>query len=108
MGEEQLYRDVSAAIYEAEKMRKIDPNGIATKAAFAKVSVLEEEAAALDEITSVERNIGRRGAITAALQADDVGRARTLLGQYQDIPEFGDQSVQQMRDLISQSESKQG
>jgi len=95
-----LNTEVTQAILEAEGLEHYDLASPNTMAAWAKVSEVEEQLGDRAE-TATERNIARRGSITAALKAGDANRARALLYRYEDNPEFDKKSNQEMRDVIT-------
>jgi hypothetical protein len=73
---DQLNTKVTAAIWKAEQL---EAGG---RAAFLEVSRLEERLAKLLPITKAEGRIARRGALTAALKAQEKSRYGKLCAQY--------------------------
>ncbi|MFA4971415.1 MAG: hypothetical protein WC683_02295 [bacterium] len=70
----QLNGRVTIAIILAEH----EPNPENQRLAWASVSAIEEEIALHKDASEQERNIGRRGAIEAAIKAELYGRAKHL------------------------------
>lgn len=97
MGKESLYRQVTQATLDAQHLEVKDPRSKETQAAYAKVSDLEQQIAGLKDTSAVERNIGRRGSVTAAIMAGNLERAKILVQIYEDEPEFTKEINQQMR-----------
>ncbi len=71
-----LNQRVTAAIFRAEGLERD------AHAAFAEVSRLEEEIAAICPAGTLEGDVARRGAVTAALSANDPQRAVNLAREY--------------------------
>lgn len=70
---------VSGAIWRAEQL---EARGIRAVQAWAEVSSLEEELAKALPLTQSEGRIARRGAVRAALKAEDYVRAYSLAESY--------------------------
>jgi hypothetical protein len=80
MGADTLNGLVSSAIWHAEQL---DDLGLEiAPLAWAEVSKLEEELAKEMPAEGAEGRIARRGAVAAALKANDVARAEDLASQY--------------------------
>ena len=95
-----LNTQITEAIRHAITEEYRDPASARTRAAYVKVSVLEEQLAEHADSVS-ERNIGRRGAITAALKANNRERALSLLECYRNNLEFDTKSKRQMQKLLA-------
>ena len=79
---EQLYADVTEAIFRAEHAEAAG-DAAETARAYFKVSLLEEEIAnQLPDDDLVEGAVARRGVITAALGAHDYARALEYADRY--------------------------
>jgi hypothetical protein len=76
---EILHTLVSSAIWRAEQL---DAIGLETEAAWIEVSKLEEELARLLPASAAEGRIARRGAVRAALKAQDFVRAQDLAERF--------------------------
>jgi hypothetical protein len=79
---------VTEAIWRAEEL---DALGIQTASAWREVSVLEEELAKAFPSLEFEGQIARRGAVRAALRAEEYARAQSLCDAYladADAPAF--------------------
>jgi hypothetical protein len=72
---------VSSAIWRAEQLEELGPE--AAYSAWADVSKLEEEIAKAIPAWESEGRIARRGAVRAALKAQDCARAQELVALYQ-------------------------
>lgn len=70
---------VTSAIWRAEQL---DEQGVSSVLAWAEVSSLEEELAKAIPASQPEGRIARRGAVRAALKAQDFERARNLTKRY--------------------------
>ena len=80
MAVDTLYALVSGAIWRAEQL---DELGLETaSSAWGEVSRLEEEIAKVVPAKQTEGRIARRGAVRAALKANDYVRARDLAEAY--------------------------
>lgn len=71
---------VSGAIWRAEQLDELGLDSAAS--AWSEVSKLEEEIAKLVPAKEAEGRIARRGAVRAALKANDHARARELADRY--------------------------
>jgi hypothetical protein len=71
---------VSSAIWRAEQLEDLGLE--AARSAWVEVSSLEEELAKAIPAEQAEGRIARRGAVRAALKANDVARAESLVEQY--------------------------
>lgn len=76
---DDLYERVSAAIIQAESELETQPG---RREAFLLISDLEDQIATLLPADELEGAIARRGAIRAAVRADDLPRAGMLLSKY--------------------------
>jgi hypothetical protein len=77
---ETLHVLVTSAIWRAEQL---DEMRVSTAPlAWGEVSTLEEQLAAALPVSEPEGRIARRGAVRAALKADDPGRAHALAERY--------------------------
>lgn len=79
MSTDSLNTLVTSAIWRAEQL---DEQGVSSVLAWAEVSSLEEELAKVIPASQPEGRIARRGAIRAALKAQDFERARNLTERY--------------------------
>ena len=80
MSTDSLHSLVTSAIWRAEQL---DELGVSSAPrAWAEVSSLEEELAAILPGTQPEGRIARRGAVRAALKARDYARAEALAQRY--------------------------
>lgn len=70
---------VTAAIWRAEELEKL---GLDARSAWTEVSHVEEELSNSLPVTDAEGRIARRGAVGAALEAQDQLRAEKLVAQY--------------------------
>lgn len=104
MAEDSLYLRVTRAIFEAERAEAKDPRSEETQVAYAKVSELEQEIANLKSLKPVERNIGRRGAVTAAIMAGDTERAKSLLNSYEGEEDFPPDLNQELHTFVANPE----
>ena len=88
---------ITEVIRRAEELEDVGSPYV--KTAYAEVSRVEEKIAGVTEPTSVEGMIARRGAVRAAIKADDPGRARLLADRFvteldtvaQSIPKWKDE-----------------
>ena len=94
---DDLYRDVSAAILEAERVEEGTPAFIE---ASGRVSDLEQQIAAAVPASDPEGAIARRGAVRAALAAGERDLAHTLTRAYVDDPEAPVELRQELLELI--------
>ncbi len=75
-----LNKLVTSSIWRAEQLEDL---GLETaSSAWLEVSKLEEELAKIIPAEQAEGRIARRGAVRAALKANDIARAETLVDQY--------------------------
>lgn len=80
MSNEALNTLVTSAIWRAQRLEE---HGIGSASqAWAEVSFVEEELAKTFRISEAEGRIARRGAVRAALKADDYKRAQELSDYY--------------------------
>lgn len=79
MDADTLHTLVSSAIWRAEQL---EDRGIPAAAAWAEVSQLEEELAKVFPHSEPEGKIARRGAVRAALEAGEFGRAHALFERF--------------------------
>lgn len=80
MNANSLHKLVTGAIWRAEQLE--DQGIISAPLAWAEVSSLEEELAAVLPVVQPEGRIARRGAVRAALKAGDYPRAQALAERY--------------------------
>jgi hypothetical protein len=73
---------VSSAIWRAEQLEDLELD--AASSAWLEVSKLEEELAKFKPTKDAEGRIARRGAVRAAIKANDFARAETLAQQFAD------------------------
>lgn len=89
---------VTAAIIKAEHL----PEGPEREMAFGAVGSLEEQLASITSVDSLEGQVARRGAVTAALSARDPLRAQVLANDY--IAAGGpEEFLEQLRELLQES-----
>lgn len=101
---EGLYSKVTAAIKLAEQAEESGGRADAhTKQAWAMVSDLEEQVAS-QAPSAAERNIGRRGAVRAALKSGNRERARLLVALFENQPDLDKNSNTAIRDLVANPE----
>lgn len=82
----ELNQQVTAAIFRAEHL----PPGAERHLAFVEVGRLEEAIAEICPASTLEGEVARRGAVSAALSARDPLRALTLAHQWRDVPGMGE------------------
>jgi hypothetical protein len=73
---------VSSAIWRAEQLEELELE--AASPAWLEVSKLEEELTKLKPANDAEGRIARRGAVRAALKANDIARAEELAKRFAD------------------------
>ncbi len=98
MAIDELYSEVSRAIWEAEGAS--DPYGPEAKSAFAEVSLLEEAIAERLPADDFEGMIARRGAVRAAVSAGDLIRARQLAQLYREDPKANESFKRSLLELL--------
>ena len=99
----QLYERVTGAIFDAEKAEAAGDPGAAADA-YLDVSFLEEEIGKLLPATDPEGEIARRGAITAALSAQQYFRAIALADSYLADPTVSADLGGQLAELKTEAE----
>lgn len=100
---ETLNLEVTRAIFRAERA---DPGSRSSLDAYRRVSKIEEQIARRTMPDSVEGSFARRGAVSAALRAEDVLRALRLIEEFLvGAPECLAQTLRQLRDT---AEKKKG
>lgn len=78
---EKLYPLISEAIQRAEALE--DAQSAEARLAYQEVSILEEQVAGLLAAAETEGLLARRGAVRAAILAQDIDRATQLLSEYE-------------------------
>jgi hypothetical protein len=73
---------VSSAIWRAEQLEQLTELRDAASLAWLEVSKLEEEIAKIKPAKDAEGRIARRGAVRAALKANDLIRAKELVRRF--------------------------
>lgn len=97
-GADRLEADVTRAIREAEDAEACgDPSA---PGKFGVVSRIEEALAALYPADDVDGVVARAGAVTAAMRAGDVPRARELARAYAADPAASDELREDMADAL--------
>lgn len=79
MNTNKLYSKVTQAIWKAEELERSGKNPRLT---WLRVSALEDQIAMNSSVSNVERNIAIRGAVSAALKAEDYKKAERFVEKY--------------------------
>jgi len=100
---DELYERVTGAIVRAERIDEAD--AVARRRAFLSVSELEEEIAKRLPAGDPEGAVARRGAVRAAVNADEFLRAETLYWSYLDegVP---DELKRELTELMEDGRNK--
>ncbi len=79
MNTNRLYSEVTQAIWGAEELQR---SGKDSRSKWLRVSALEDQIAMKCSVSDAERRIARRGAVSAALKAEDYKKAERFVEKY--------------------------